>query len=384
MREGRRGTKGSRGQNGSACARLVLGAGLLGALLWMGAELPGELKAARSGELEALLEEYEAYQQRFDDIEYSQDLGSYGYNAIEGQIFPVVLESFGEEAVTVIPAMETSCRRMALFIADSQGKVLYKTNQLETNNRKLGALEQPNRGVSAISFQDANGDGLTDIVLITLCENREGEYAGKPYKVGDVLFQGERSFYRDWRISDKINRFSMNKSARMILSYVKNGQSAEVLYNATTKRELEDSGFTVFSEQNYTWNFEKLGRLEVVPGVLQIGEFDIFMIYLVNEQGSIVWSFQPMGEYDNLYSLRGTARQDLDGDGLTDLAVLAKYSYADEAGNMQVVDNLAIYYQRTGGFDVDTEFMKQYTIQPGDNMKLLVERVRQYWGWTND
>ena len=43
MREGRRGTKGSRGQNGSARARLVLGAGLLGALLWMGAELPSEL-----------------------------------------------------------------------------------------------------------------------------------------------------------------------------------------------------------------------------------------------------------------------------------------------------------------------------------------------------
>ena len=72
----------------------------------------------------------------------------------------------------------------------------------------------------------------------------------------------------------------------------------------------------------------------MVPGTYRMAEYDVFMIYLIDEQGNIVWSFQPMEDYDNLYALKGIQGKDLDGDGLKDSGlVFAKYSYEGEEGN---------------------------------------------------
>ena len=165
-------------------------------------------------------------------------------------------------------------------------------------------------------------------MLITTCENDTGDYAGKSYKVGDVLFQRDGDFYRDWRISDKINRFSMNKSADLIASFVGEGHSTEILYTAATLEELTDHGFRVVQEHSYWIDFEKQGRLLVAPGFISMADYDVFMIYLVNTQGDIVWSFQPMEDYDNLYALKGMVCLDVDGDGMKDVVVLARYSYS--------------------------------------------------------
>ncbi len=302
--------------------------------------------AGQTGEGEVFLEElnarYEEYQARFEAIETVEDIGQNGYEIIQGQTFPVVMESFGEEEISFLAAFDVNYRRLAVFLADGEGNILYKTDRLETNNRILGQLEQPTREMAAVSFADVNGDGLTDIVLITKCVNDTGGYAGKAYKVGDVLFQGDGDFYRDWRISDKINRFDMNKNANCIISYVRDGCSAEFLYTAETLEELLQNGFSIIEEQHYTRNFEKLGRLQVVPGVFRISEYDIFMVYLVNAQGNIVWRFQPMGDYDNLYSLRGINGRDVDGDGMKDLIVFGRYSYEGPDGHIQVDSQCAI------------------------------------------
>ena len=76
---------------------------------------------------------------------------------------------------------------------------------------------------------------------------------------------------------------------------------------------------TIYTEDmyegyKYTRDFEKLGRLQVVPGTVKISAYNIFMIYLINGKGEIVWSFQPMGDYDSLYSLRSIMGRDVDGD----------------------------------------------------------------------
>lgn len=339
-------------------------------------------KAAAPEDLGQLLQQYEDYQERFAAIEYAEDVPEQGFYAIEDQSFPVLLESFGEEEVVFLPIMDNRYRRMALLITDSSGKVLYKTNQLETNNSYLGEMKQPTRGLAAVSFLDVNEDGQTDIILITNCVNDTGDYAGKAYKVGDVLFQHEGGFYRDWRISDKINRFSMNKSAGMIISYVRDGNSAEVLYTATTLDELLKQGFQVIKEQNYYRTFEKQGRLQIVPGIIRMGHYDIFMIYLVNEQGSIVWSFQPMGDYDSLYALKGMTCRDLDGDGMKDILVLGRYSYSGADGEQLINTRCGIYYQRTDGFETDTEFEKTYQCTEEDTVEGLTQLIREYWGWT--
>ncbi len=332
-------------------------------------------------ELVLLIQRYQEYQESFAAIETVSDIEANGYEAVESQSFPVVLESFGEEEVTFLPIMEKQYHRLAVLIVDAEGRVLFKTNQLETNNRFLGQLEQPTKEVAAVSFHDLNEDGLTDIILITNCENETGAYAGKPYKTGDVLFQQDQSFYRDWRISDKINRFSMNKSAKCIISYVRDGSSTEILYTAVTLKELLDNGFQIIQENSYYQNFEKQGRLKVVPGIIRIAQYDVFMIYLVNEQGHIVWSFQPMEDYDNLYALRGMICKDVDGDGMKDIVVLGKYSYEGASGETLVDSKCDIYYQRTDGFSVDTDFADYYQCTEEDTMKELLGIIREYWGW---
>ena len=327
-----------------------------------------------------LLADYEDYQARLSAIEKQWEIDDHGFTVIENQIFPIETESFGN--VYLVPAMEEKYHRLALFLTKEDGTVVYRTDQLAANSWNIGSLEQPIRAISAVSFQDLNKDGRIDIVLIVDCRNKTGSYSGKTYKVGDVLFQSREGFYRDYRISDKINRFGMNKSAESIIAYVRDGYSTEFLYTASTKRELLRNGFVITAEQDYSRQFEKLGYLEVMPGTYTMAEFATLMIYLVNEQGDIVWSFQPMGDFDNLYALKGIACRDIDGDGMKDLLVLARYSYAGKDNKIVVRSDYAIYYQRTSGFETDTEVKKKVMCGDEDTVAELVEKARAYWGWS--
>lgn len=336
---------------------------------------------AGEGEKE-LLQSYKEYQQRLNSIEKQSEMESSGFEVIEEQIFPMETECFGN--VFLVPALEKTYHRLVLFFTDEHGAVIYRTDQLECNHRSEGSLKQPVRSITAVSFQDLNRDDKMDIVLITSCRNSTGDYAGKTYKIGDVLFQGETGFFRDYRISDKINRFGMNRSAECIVAYVRDGYSTEFLYTASTKRELLRKGFVITAEQNYRRKFEKLGSLEVVPGTYTMANFSTFMIYLVNEQGNIVWSLQPMGDFDNLYALKGIACRDIDGDGMKDILVLARYSYAGRNNELITKSDYAIYYQRTSGFYADTEVKRRVSCNDEDTVAGLVEKARAYWGWSTE
>ncbi len=326
-------------------------------------------------------QQYEEYEKRYESIEKIEDVEKNGFRIIENQMFSEVFESFGESPLTFFTALDKKYNRLAVFLMDIDGNIVFKTNQLETNYRALGKMKQPTKEIAAVSFIDMNYDNQKDIVLITRCVNETGEYAGKFYKVGDVLFQENGGFYRDYRISEKLNRFGMNKSAKCIISFVRDGKSAEFLYTATTLQQLLEHEFNIIEEQCYARNFEKLGKLQVVPGTFNMGDYNIFMIYLVNEQGNIVWSCQPMADYDSLYSLRGMSYKDLDGDGMKDIAVLARYSYEGSDRTIQVDNYCSIYYQRTGGFDEDRGFAETFQCTSEHRMEDLVRAIRKYWGW---
>ncbi len=334
----------------------------------------------------SVLAEYEDYYDRFMSIENRGGIAGGGFRVVEDQIFP--LDPDNEDSTLMVPAFDGKYNRLALFIVDVDGRILYRTEQLETNYCVRGRMRQPVQSLAAVSFQDLNRDGRMDIILITACVNESGSYAGETYKVGDVLFQNQtgNGFYRDYRISEKINRFGMNKSADSIAAFVRDGDSTEFLYTATTLQELLRNRFRVISEQCYLRTFGKLGKLQVTPGTYRIADYDIFMIYLVNEQGDIVSVLQPMGEYDNLYALKGVTCRDIDGDGLKDIVILARYSYEGEGGELLVESDYRIYYQRTGGFEPDTEIRDTYRCSDEDTMEILVEKARAYWGWqtTND
>ncbi len=342
------------------------------------------VNASEVSRVSLVRQQYEEYEARFASINHVEDIEKQGFGIMEGQVFTEVFESFGEEPLTFMAALDNTYNRLAIFLAKEDGTIVYKCNQLETNNRVTGQMEQNTKEIAAVSFVDLNMDEQKDIILITKCMNEDGEYEGRLYKIGDVLFQREGSFYRDYRISDKINRFGMNKSAKCIVSFVRDGQSAEFLYTATTHEELFENNFEEIPEQCYYREFEKLGKLLVLPGVFHMGDYDVFMIYLINTQGNIVWSFQPMGDYDNLYSLRGMSGKDVDGDGMKDLVVLARYSYENDAGEIVIESACSIYYQRTGGFDMDTEFVQQFKCTDELTMSDLVNEIRAYWGWETE
>lgn len=342
---------------------------------------PLTLQAAEtSGQEENVLAQYQEYKLRLEAIEKRSDISANGYDIVESQIFPIEVTGCGE--VSMIPAFDKAYHRLALFFAEENGNIIYKTDQLETNNRVLGQMKQPDCDIAAVAFRDLDEDGHMDIILLTSCMGVDGSNEGKLYKVGDVLFQnGKAGFYRDYRISEKINRFGMNKGADVITAFVRDGYSTEFLYTAATLNELLANGFDIISEQCYFRTFGKLGRLQVVPGTYRIANFDIFMIYLVNEQGDIISSLQPMGDYDNLYALKGINCRDIDGDGLKDMVVLARYSYQNEMGEIIIETDYAIYYQRTGGFSADMDIKEMYRCSDEDTMELLVEKARAYWGW---
>lgn len=345
--------------------------------------------AKENGELVA--EEYERYQERFDQIKKIGDVENQGFRLLQDQIFAMPLQKPAEEATDIAEepgdevwfyaALDKRYHRLAIFIADAEGQILYKTDQLEANYCYPGEMRQPVEKLASVSFQDVDNDGDTDIILIAQCHNDRGDYQEESYKVGDVLFQEDGSFYRDYRISDKINRFDMNKNPGCILNFVRDGRSTEFLYTAETLADLLNHNFNVIEEQSYTRNFEKLGKLKVVPGTYRMSEYDVFMIYLIDEQGNIVWSFQPMEDYDNLYALKGIQGKDLDGDGLKDLVVFAKYSYEGESGELLVDTVCTIYYQRTTGFEKDVDFTANYECTEEDTLEALVTKIRAYWGW---
>lgn len=354
-----------------------------------------ESKITESDNVRVLYDEYNA---RLDSITTQTDIEEKGFDIVESQIFPFEPEIIPESEIdpdtedalvdeessglSVIPAFDRTYHRLALFLADADGSILYKTDQLETNSRIRGQMEQPGQEIASVAFQDLNGDARTDIILITSCTGADG----RNYKVGDVLLQSgeELCFYRDYRISAKLNRFGMNKNAKSITAFVRDGDSTEFLYTALTLKELRQHGFQIITEQSYTRTFGKLGKLQVVPGTYRIADYEVFMIYLVNEQDYIVFVLQPMGDFDNLYALKGINCRDIDGDGLKDIIVLAKYSYEDEEHKLAVASDYSIYYQRTGGFSADTEIKSQYPCSDEDTMQTLVEKARAYWGWKTD
>lgn len=324
--------------------------------------------------------EYRSYLQRVEGIDRISELPDRGFTVIESQVFRVELENFGE--VSFVPALDERYHRLVVFLEGQDGSILYRTQELAANYLARGKMMQAAKGIAGVSFQDVNGDGLTDILLIASCTDEGAFPAKRVVRVGDVLFQDGRGFYRDWRLSDEINRFGMNKSLKLMAAFVMDGDSTEFLYTAVTLEELLSHGFEIIKEQCYVREFEKLGRLRVVPGTFRAAGYDMFFIYLVNEQGNIAWSFQPMGDYDNLYALRGMTCRDVDGDGMKDIVVLARYSREDDRGGMTVESDYEIYYQRTGGFDTDTGFKATYRCEDTDTVEELVEKARAYWGWS--
>ena len=80
--------------------------------------------------------------------------------------------------------------------------------------------------------------------------------------------------------------------------------------------------------------------------------------------------------------MMGMICQDLDGDGMKDLVIQARFSYEGPNEELIVDTRCLIYYQRTDGFVEDTEFEKLYQFTEKDRLKDdIVPKIRDFWGW---
>ena len=322
---------------------------------------------------------------RFQSINTLADVAANGYITSDKahviDDFPLISNESGKKKDCVVyAAVHSVLGRAALFIADADGSIIYKTEDLECNYIEKGALYQPNISIAAIGARDVNQDGLLDILLITHCI-----YDGVEYKIGDILFQNKKKggFNRDWRISDKINRFNMNTDINMMDAFAGGGQSSEFLYTAATMDELIEGGFKPLKYQTFDANFEKFGAVSVVPGTYKMGSHYIFVLYLVDKEGRVLWNFQAMRGYDNFSEMPGISFKDVDGDGWADLSVLASYIKLDDNNETHAVTDFSIYYQRDGYFFEDTDFHKAYVsrLTGRETMDDVVQAARKYWGW---
>ncbi|MDE7285157.1 MAG: hypothetical protein K2N85_16475, partial [Lachnospiraceae bacterium] len=118
-----------------------------------------ETQEIKTGEGENVFALYQEYRKCLDSIEYRTDISENGYEIVEDQVFPIEIYGYGEEEVFLIPAFDEKYNRLALFLAEADGKIIYKTDQLETNNRVLGQMKQPKSNIAAIGFRDLDKDG---------------------------------------------------------------------------------------------------------------------------------------------------------------------------------------------------------------------------------
>lgn len=118
-------------------------------------------------------EQYEEYSGRFASITSRSDITEKGFEIVESQIFPFEPEVMPEEAedsgtepdtgaasdeetssgIFLIPAFDRMYHRLALFLTDSDGNILYKTDQLETNSACAGRWSSRNRRLPPSHFR---------------------------------------------------------------------------------------------------------------------------------------------------------------------------------------------------------------------------------------
>lgn len=326
-----------------------------------------------------LTSDYSRYLAHFESINNLEDIERAGYEISDITYITSYFQTTSiDSECTIYPAINKQYGRIALFFADAEGNVLYKTEDLECNYFFKESLYQPNIAIAAMAERDINGDGSKDILIIVRCLDD-----GNKFKIGDILIQGEETFYRDWRISEKINRFSMDKDINMMMSFVYDGQSAEFLYSASTLDELLNGGFEPLTDQVFHADYEKFGTVKVVPGTYTMGGHHIFILYLVNSERQVVWNFQCMRDYDNFSRMTGISFKDVDGDGWADLSILAEYKSLDDNNELYTAKDFSIYYQRDGYFfedkDFHTTFFNELTGE--EVMDDIVQAARRYWGW---
>ena len=106
-----------------------------------------------------MAEEYVRYQSRLQNIEKITDLEENGFRLLEDQVFAMPLQKLPEDTLEEVDevwfyaALDKQYHRLAVFIADDNGQILYKTDQLEANYCYPGNYSGPQRSLHRYLFR---------------------------------------------------------------------------------------------------------------------------------------------------------------------------------------------------------------------------------------
>lgn len=315
---------------------------------------------------------------RYQSIQNVSQMMSYKFSILQNQVFEVYFENFGK--VRFVPALDEVHKKIVIFLADYNGEIVYRTDKIESNSlQNINDVD----GIVAVSFQDVNGNGLKDIILICRCVNESDTFKDMPYKIGDVLFQSSNGFYSDSRISEAINSFSMNQNIATIAAFAGGKQSKEFLYTSKTLTELKSKGFNIIPEHSFWAKFEAFGQAGVILGSYEMGGLRTLMLYIIDLSGNICARIECMKGYDDCVGLLGVTFEDIDGDGLRDILVLAEYQNCDGTNFPPQFSTLKsdfyIAFQKDYWFERNFIFEREFSLENPIALDDVIEKAKKYF-----
>lgn len=141
------------------------------------------------------------------------DLQNNGLRVIEDQSFWIQLENWGKVRFVSGKSRVAGRSKLDFYLVDDNGKVLYKFPDFYGN--KWPWFE----GIRAVSFQDVNKDGLTDIIVSAEYSTGAGPQGAIPFPIGGIYYQKNREFVSMPELDKQINEAGKNKSIEMLLKF---------------------------------------------------------------------------------------------------------------------------------------------------------------------
>lgn len=148
-----------------------------------------------------------------------EDVKKQGEKIIDEQSFWVTFENFGKVRFVSSVYFEGSLCKSRFYLINENENVIYQFPEFIGNEWSM--LDD----VGAVSFRDANNDGLKDAIIIAYYMTDVGKNGAVSFPVCSIYFQKESSFENDSDLDTKINDSSQNDSINNVLKFV------ESIYN---------------------------------------------------------------------------------------------------------------------------------------------------------
>lgn len=137
-----------------------------------------------------------------------------GLKIIENQSFNIELEKWGKVRFVSGKISVNGTDKLQFYLVGENEKILY--HFLDFPGNKWPMFFE----LKAISFKDANKDGLRDVIVIADYLTGVGAQGAIPFHVGGIYFQKEKEFINLPELDKEINDAKKNENIDMIVKFI--------------------------------------------------------------------------------------------------------------------------------------------------------------------